>query len=79
MRPRLKPDPRRTRHHPRNDGTAATSSAGGTSTTAEAGDLDGAALTRWESDLEGLATEIGRRYFPGNADALRPEKLTGLA
>ena len=47
--------------------------------TAEAAEFDGAALARLEGELEGLASAIAGRYFPNGPDALRPEKLTGLA
>ena len=47
--------------------------------TAEAAALNGAGLARLGNDLEDLASAVAGRYFPGNADALRPEKLTGLA
>ncbi|GEP10288.1 circularly permuted type 2 ATP-grasp protein [Methylobacterium gnaphalii] len=47
--------------------------------TADATDLNAAQLAQFEGELEELATLIAGRYFPGNADALRPEKLTGLA
>jgi uncharacterized alpha-E superfamily protein len=51
----------------------------GTFSTADAAELNTAALAGFEEELEELATMIAGRYFPGNADALRPEKLTGLA
>jgi uncharacterized alpha-E superfamily protein len=47
--------------------------------TAEADEFDAEALERFETDLEGLADRIAGRYFPNGPDALRPEKLTGLA
>ena len=47
--------------------------------TAEAAALDAETLERFEADLEGLADGIAGRYFPNGPDALRPEKLTGLA
>ncbi|MBD8909480.1 circularly permuted type 2 ATP-grasp protein [Methylorubrum zatmanii] len=47
--------------------------------TAEAAGIDGEALERCELELEGLADRIACRYFPNGPDALRPEKLTGLA
>ncbi|CAO4171765.1 Circularly permuted type 2 ATP-grasp protein [Methylorubrum populi] len=47
--------------------------------TAEAAETDGEALERYELDLEGLADRIAGRYFPNGPDALRPEKLMGLA
>jgi len=36
-------------------------------------------LTALETDLERLADGIAVRYFPAGPNALRPEKLTGLA
>ena len=51
----------------------------GTLQTAEAAETDGAALERFATELEGLADRIAGRYFPNGPDALRPEKLTGLA
>ncbi|WP_036266561.1 circularly permuted type 2 ATP-grasp protein [Methylobacterium sp. 10] len=48
-------------------------------TTAEASDLDGAALARLENTFEGLADAIVTRYFPNGPHAMRPEKLVGLA
>ncbi|MDV2986763.1 UNVERIFIED_CONTAM: circularly permuted type 2 ATP-grasp protein [Methylobacteriaceae bacterium AG10] len=47
--------------------------------TAEAAALDAETLERFETDLEALADRIAGRYFPNGPDALRPEKLTGLA
>ena len=47
--------------------------------TAEAAEFDGVTLARLEGEIEGLADAIARRYFPNGPDALRPEKLTGLA
>lgn len=51
----------------------------GTLQTADAAETDGEALERIETELEGLADRIASRYFPNGPDALRPEKLTGLA
>nr|WP_156465616.1 circularly permuted type 2 ATP-grasp protein [Methylobacterium sp. Leaf106] len=48
-------------------------------TTAEASELDGAALSRLENTFEGLADAIVTRYFPNGPHAMRPEKLVGLA
>ena len=50
-----------------------------TFSTADADAFDGPTLARLEGELEGLAEAIAGRYFPANADALRPEKLSGLA
>ncbi|HEX8375067.1 MAG TPA: alpha-E domain-containing protein, partial [Geminicoccaceae bacterium] len=47
--------------------------------TGEAAAFDGAALARFENELEGLADAIAGRYFPNGPHALRPEKLVGLA
>jgi uncharacterized circularly permuted ATP-grasp superfamily protein/uncharacterized alpha-E superfamily protein len=47
--------------------------------TGEAVAFDGAALTRLENEVEGLADAIATRYFPNGPHALRPEKLVGLA
>lgn len=47
--------------------------------TGEAAEFDGAALTRLENAVEGLADAIATRYFPNGPHALRPEKLVGLA
>ena len=51
----------------------------GTFASSEAAELNGAGLVRLEADLESLADAVASRYFPGSADAMRPEKLTGLA
>jgi len=45
----------------------------------EAADFDAVRLTALETDLERLADGIAVRYFPAGPNALRPEKLTGLA
>ncbi|KAB1073265.1 circularly permuted type 2 ATP-grasp protein [Methylobacterium planeticum] len=45
----------------------------------EAGDFDGVAMARLESELERLADAVAGRYFPNGPHALRPEKLAGLA
>ena len=47
--------------------------------TGEAAEFDGAALTRLENEVEGLADAVATRYFPNGPHALRPEKLVGLA
>jgi uncharacterized alpha-E superfamily protein len=47
--------------------------------TAEPGDADATTLLAWEQDLMALADAIGARYFPHGPDAVRPEKLAGLA
>ena len=45
----------------------------------EAADFDAVRLTVLATDLERLADGIAVRYFPTGPNALRPEKLTGLA
>ncbi len=45
----------------------------------EAADFDAVRLTALATDLERLADGIAARYFPTGPNALRPEKLTGLA
>ncbi|GJE27239.1 circularly permuted type 2 ATP-grasp protein [Methylobacterium organophilum] len=47
--------------------------------TAAASELDGATLAELGSAIEALADAVAGRYFPRGLDALRPEKLTGLA
>ena len=51
----------------------------GTFQTGQAAEIDGPALERLANELERLADGIAGRYFPSGAEALRPEKLTGLA
>jgi len=46
---------------------------------AEAEALDSDAMARLEVELERLAEAVAARYFAGGPDALRPEKLAGLA
>jgi uncharacterized alpha-E superfamily protein len=48
-------------------------------TTAEAASLHIQTLFGLEQDLLNLADAIGQYYFPHGPNALRPEKLTGLA
>ncbi|KQT50364.1 hypothetical protein ASG52_05965 [Methylobacterium sp. Leaf456] len=51
----------------------------GTFQTAPAAEIDGEGLEVLAEELERLADGIAGRYFPSGAEALRPEKLTGLA
>ncbi|MGU3540571.1 circularly permuted type 2 ATP-grasp protein [Methylobacterium sp. A54F] len=45
----------------------------------EAADFDDVAMARLESELERLADAVAIRYFASGPQALRPEKLLGLA
>ena len=54
-------------------------SLAGTFQTAQAAEIDGVTLEALAEELERLADGIAGRYFPSAAEALRPEKLTGLA
>jgi uncharacterized alpha-E superfamily protein len=45
----------------------------------EAADFDDVAMARLESELERLADAVAARYFASGPQALRPEKLLGLA